>query len=86
MRFPKIALLALLAAPVVVVAQPAAAQTTIPYYQTFTGYTYPGTQAGLAACNAEGEWYASYYGYDSWLCKLGIPDPGLYGLYVVLHL
>jgi hypothetical protein len=48
----------------------------------FTGHTYPGTAAGLAACEAEGKVYeASGAGVTD--CWLGEPDAGLYGLYMV---
>ena len=84
MRHLKLALLGALAAPMVLVS-PAVAQAAIhPSSQTFTGYTYPGTPAGLDACNAEGAWYTEYYGYTDWICKLGQPDAGLYGLYEIL--
>jgi hypothetical protein len=48
----------------------------------FTGHTYPGTAAGLAACEAEGKVYeASGAGVTD--CWLGEPDAGRYGLYMV---
>jgi hypothetical protein len=50
----------------------------------FTGYTYPDTAAGLAACTAEGVSYEAD-GVGSWTCWLGNPDAGLYGLWVLTH-
>ena len=51
----------------------------------FTGYTYPDTAAGLAACTAKGVSYEQQ-GVGSWSCWLGNPDAGLYGLWVLTHI
>jgi hypothetical protein len=48
----------------------------------FTGLTYPGTAAGLAACHAEGVIYQQS-GAGTPFCWLGNPDAGRYGLYMV---
>jgi len=48
----------------------------------FTGDTYPGTAAGLAACQAQGKIFeAESEGVTD--CELGEPDAGRYGLYMV---
>jgi hypothetical protein len=89
MRHPKLALLAALTASIAFVS-PVAAQAKIhpqaihPNYAIYTGYTYPGNALGLAACNADGPIEVNYYSGNDWQCRLGQPDAGLYGLYVIV--
>jgi hypothetical protein len=47
----------------------------------FTGCTYPDTAAGLAECDAMGE-YEAQHGSLGYSCPLGNPDPGVYNLWV----
>jgi hypothetical protein len=48
----------------------------------FTGFTFPDTAAGLAACEAKGNTERSE-GEGSPTCILGDPDAGMYGLFVL---
>jgi hypothetical protein len=76
---------ALLAVPATAYASAAApAHKVTGEIMWFTGYTYPETAAGLAACNAKGETYVSQ-GVGSYTCFADNPDAGQYGLFVFKH-
>jgi hypothetical protein len=51
----------------------------------FSGFTYPDTAAGLAACIAKGEAMYVSKGVGSISCFLNNPDPGRYGLMVLVQ-
>lgn len=50
----------------------------------FTGYTYPDTSAGLAACDAKGQSLLNQY-VTHYMCPLSDPDAGVYNLWVYHH-
>jgi len=53
----------------------------------FSGLTYPDTNAGLGACNAEGLYFHETVPAQNiaWQCQLGNPNAGVYNLWILFH-
>jgi hypothetical protein len=81
----KVAVLLSAAGATMALALPATAQAATSTHgeiEFFTGFTFPDTAAGLAACEAKGNTERSE-GEGSPTCILGDPDAGMYGLFVL---